>query len=71
MAIFHSEAFLKSRLSSTAPALAIHYLLLMKLYDKEEFHCTSCREVHIESLLEKSVIFAVFDKKLLPLIRIA
>ena len=68
--ICYSEAFLKSRLCSTAPALAIHNLLLMKLYEKEDnFIVQAAVKSILNHLCEKSVIFAVFDKKLLPLTR--
>ncbi|KAI9553649.1 hypothetical protein GHT06_021574 [Daphnia sinensis] len=73
VAICHSEAFLKSRLSTIAPALDIHYLLLMKLYEKDD---KSIAQAALKSILnhlwylcEETVIFAVFDKKLSPFTR--
>nr|CAH0100560.1 unnamed protein product [Daphnia galeata] len=58
VAICHREAFLKSRLSSTAPALAIHYLLLMKLYDKEDNF--------IAQAAVKSILNPLFEKSPIP-----
>lgn len=49
IALFHSAAFLKSRLSSISPALDLNYLSMMHLYKEEN---PAAAKVAIDSVLK-------------------
>jgi hypothetical protein len=73
ISLFHSAAFLKSRLSSISPALDLNYLAMMHHYKEEN---PAAAKVAIESVLkhlwyltEEVVVLAIFDRKLDPIIR--
>ncbi|KAI9553808.1 hypothetical protein GHT06_019076 [Daphnia sinensis] len=72
-ALFHSAAFLKSRLSSISPALDLNYLSMMHLYKEEN---PAAAKIAIESVLkhlwyltEEVVVLSIFDRKLDPVLR--
>ena len=73
IAVFHSAAFLRSRLCSIAPAQDLKYLSLMKFYLTED---ESAAKIAIKSIMlhlwyitEELVIFAIFDKELADEVR--
>lgn len=73
IALFHSVAFLKSRLSNISPALDLNYLSMIHLYKDEN---APAAKVAIESILkhlwyltEKLVVLSIFDRNLSPVLR--
>ncbi|KZS16493.1 Uncharacterized protein APZ42_017770 [Daphnia magna] len=68
IAIFHSRAFLRSRLSSIAPSMDLKYLTDMNIYAKEDADAAvvAIKSVlnHLWYLTEEAVVFAIFDKDL-------
>lgn len=73
IALFHSAAFLKSRLSSISPALDLNYLSMMHLYKEEnpaaaEFAIDSVLK-HLWYLTEEVVVLSIFDRQLELILR--
>ncbi len=68
IAVYHSRAFLQSRLSTIAPSIDLKYLTDMKIYAKEDAEAAemAIKSVlnHLWYLTEEVVVFAIFDKEL-------
>ncbi|KZS02306.1 Uncharacterized protein APZ42_000705 [Daphnia magna] len=68
IALFHSEAFLKSRLSTISPAVDLKYLSLMQLYKQENLAAATVAiksvHNHLWYLTEEAVVLSIFDSEL-------
>ncbi len=68
VALFHSQAFLKSRLASISPALDLKYLSSMSLFksENEEAAGIAINSIlnHLWYLTEELVVLSIFDREL-------
>ncbi|EFX81099.1 hypothetical protein DAPPUDRAFT_317765 [Daphnia pulex] len=68
IALFHSEAFLKSRLSTISPAVDLKYLSLMQLYKQENLAAATVAiksvHNHLWYLTEEAQVLSIFDSEL-------
>jgi hypothetical protein len=73
VALFHSKAFLQSRLSSIAPSVDLKYLQHMELYKKENAKAAQVAinsiQNHLWYLTEEIVVLSIFDEDLPPTLR--
>ena len=71
--LFHSKAFLQSRLATISPALDLKYLSMMSLYKKEnDIAATAAIKAilnHLWYLTEELVVFSIFDRELADSLR--
>ena len=73
IALFHTKAFLQSRLATISPAVYLKYVSMMSLYRKENeiAASTAIKSIlnHLWYLSEELVVFSVFDRELTESLR--